>query len=291
MSDLCGKARRLRSAEITIDVESRTAIEAKKAPKQPARKRARNDDLPPAANGIALDDEAKKKLHKWFFAIREETRCHGCMNDPRKITRPQQEIFCHIDNDNNHQPLSNEMIGKWPLTIQMKGEADQFVPPPDIFSSDTSTDALMSASLELDTPEPEVESEQHTTRQPIFSGPFEPQVHSPDLPDTSDLIDYIKEKSAESLLVAYPPIQDGLAALDAAMPDHQFHTYAEPLKAAGYRYIHQVARSTPEQLTKDTGMFIPISREVHEYSVAVSELVRMEQVQMPTGKGKSVGKN
>ncbi|KAG9085163.1 hypothetical protein FS749_004641 [Ceratobasidium sp. UAMH 11750] len=67
--DICSKACRLRSAEITIDVKSWTAIDAKKVPKPSGRKRPRNDDLPPALNGVVLSDEAKQKSFKWYHAI------------------------------------------------------------------------------------------------------------------------------------------------------------------------------------------------------------------------------
>ncbi|KAG9082948.1 hypothetical protein FS749_006447, partial [Ceratobasidium sp. UAMH 11750] len=66
---------------------------------------------------------------------------------------------------------------------------------------------------------------------------------------------------------------------------------AEPLKAVGYRYLHQIACTTPEQLNKETGVFIPILCEVHDYSVTVLEMVQMEQVQMPKGKEKEHGKD
>ncbi|KAG8687633.1 hypothetical protein FRC08_011880 [Ceratobasidium sp. 394] len=269
LSDICNKARRARSAEITVEVESQSVLAAKKASKQMGgRKRARMDDIAPLPDGLEMNEEEKKTSYVWYRAIHSETKCVDCSKKTRGTRRQGETIYCHIDKDNNHVELTNEVIGKWVNKCMQNEGVDQFYPPPEIFVKD---DPMMCDSIDLeDNGDSMSESELHGD--------------SPELPDGNELIDYINEKAAESALVVYPRVATSLEALNAVKPDHDFPSYEGTLKSVGYCYVDEIANLTPDQLVKDTGMFGPVAREIYKHSVVVSERVRKETVRLSKDK-------
>ncbi|KAG8777331.1 hypothetical protein FRC12_000436 [Ceratobasidium sp. 428] len=267
MSEVRTKAPCLRSARIDIEIESKCNRGKKGAEDRTEQtKVSRDNDLPPPPPGKG--EHRPGESRDWYYAVKKENH-----------------LYCYVmpDSDDGpgaHKKLSLELIGKW-VNKCMNSEANAICPPDGLFDDDAATSALMGDSSHLNTPDPEA-AQRRVRCQSVIDDPFEIKCESPDLPDTHDLIGYIKEKSVEALLICYPRVEEALQALDAAKPDHKFLTYLGPLNDASYRYVDEIACSTPESLVVEAKMFPPVACALHHYAGIATEQVQRESVQLKT---------
>lgn len=171
----------------------------------------------------------------------------------------------------------------------MDGKADEFNPPSCLPMDETGpkqarTDTSITRTLAVfddDVDEaalPGASNHGRAIRESVLNKTYI-DYSSPEPPEPSELYQTLTEKQTESLLVVYPTVEDGLEALDAAKPAHNFRGLTNKLKANGYEYIDELAEATPEELVAETGIFPPVAREIRKHSVGLSRQVRMEAVQ------------
>ncbi|CUA68422.1 hypothetical protein RSOLAG22IIIB_13743 [Rhizoctonia solani] len=278
ISEVRDAASSARKNPVIIDIRNKTAIPTTKP--TPAKKN-RIDDLPSTSDTAPTENTELSFVH--FRKIREVTLCE-------KHTKGSPlPVHCLLKRGGRHHRLTHEQIALWSHKCRDEDGVDEFNPPPGLFSDQAQGSLSTRAAsnnlpranndVDSDSESSEAEAARHARRDAVLLNPVPPtSCESPDLPEPGEVLQYINEKKVESLLVPYPTVKESLEALDAAKPNHQFPIYTDRMNAAGYEYIDEVGQVSPNTLADETDMYKPVAREIHKFSTAVTEMVRMETV-------------